>query len=278
MVHGYAGGHSQTLEKVELLSIADYIVISPCGFSIERTHEELFNNTHPPIKMMETKEWRDLPAAKNGRVAIADGNKYFNRSSVASITGTAEIVAEIIHPELRGMYGHHGARWVRLEELGPFCERAGADPVRKEVVLAQGVGGEQVQVVENKPNDIIEHHSTTTTASMNSLTIQHVSKQIAALQRQDYNAAFTMNSPANQKRLVSAEKFEAIVSGWPSFKVLTLPTTSCEYCEGSDDGTVMNVKVDATAEASGDVLHFVFDLSKSEDGESWETDGVRIEC
>jgi iron complex transport system substrate-binding protein len=78
MVHGYAGGHSQILEKIELLSTADYIIISPCGFSIERSHEDLKN-----IKLLESKEWQDLPAVKNGRVAIADGNKCFNRSSVA---------------------------------------------------------------------------------------------------------------------------------------------------------------------------------------------------
>ena len=36
--------------------------------------------------------------------------EHFNRSSVASILGSAEIVAEFIHPELCGMYGHHGTR------------------------------------------------------------------------------------------------------------------------------------------------------------------------
>jgi len=99
MKHGKSGGHSQILEKISLLSNVDYIIISPCGFSIERTNEELNN-----IGLLDTNEWRDLPAVKNGRVAICDGNKYFNRSSVASILGTSEMVAEIIHPELCGMY------------------------------------------------------------------------------------------------------------------------------------------------------------------------------
>jgi len=87
------------LEKISLLSNVDYIVISPCGFSIERTNEELNN-----IGILNSKEWKDLPAVKEGRVAICDGNKYFNRSSVASILGTTEMVAEIIHPELCGIY------------------------------------------------------------------------------------------------------------------------------------------------------------------------------
>ena len=52
-------------------------------------------------------------------MAIADGNKYFNRSSVASILGTAEMVAEIAAQgdALKGMYGHHGAQWAKLDEL-----------------------------------------------------------------------------------------------------------------------------------------------------------------
>ncbi|KAL7434403.1 hypothetical protein ACHAXM_004590 [Skeletonema potamos] len=55
-------------------------------------------------------------------------------------TLTAEIIiAEFIHPELQGMYGHHGTRWVRLEELSDFCSREGSEPARKEIVLAEGV-------------------------------------------------------------------------------------------------------------------------------------------
>ena len=41
---------------------------------------------------------------------------------------------------------------------------------------------------------------------------------------------------------------------------------------------IANVKVDAQVEVSDELLQFIFDLSKSEDGERWETDGVRIEC
>lgn len=270
MVHGFAGGHSQTLEKIELLSNADYIILGPCGFSIERTNKEL--NT---IKLLETQQWQSLPAVRNGRVAIADGNKYFNRSSVASILGSAEIVAEVIHPELRGMYGHHGTRWVCLEELRAFCSRNGAESARKEVVLADCVAESPKHVVEQN-----EFNEESSPSPEQSETVKHVSNQIAALTRRDFDAAFAMNSAANQKRLVSSDKFEAIVSGWPSFKVLTLSSTSCHYFKGgeSDGSSTSSVKVDATPEDSDEVLHFVFDIRKSEDGKRWETDGVRIEC
>jgi len=154
---------------------------------------------------LEFEEWQSLPAVRSGRVAITDGNKYFNRSSVASILGSAEIVAEFIHPELCGMYGHHGTRWVRLEELSSFCSRNGVEEIRKDVVLAEGVAESTNNIEQNvhKQESSPEH----------SERVKHVSNQIAALTRSDYAAAFAMNSAANQKNLVSAEKFEAIVSG-----------------------------------------------------------------
>jgi len=262
MLHGHAGGNSQTLEKVELLSNVDYVILAPCGFSIERTYDEL-----KAINLLQTKEWQDLPPVKNRRVAISDGNKYFNRSSVASILATTEIVAEIIYQELRGMFGHHGAKWVLLDELSSYCSRKGAEPPRKEIVLAQGLAG-----LESNKNGLDKKQY-----SKDSDAIQHVRRQIAALQLGDYKAAYLMNSPANQKRLVTAEKFEAIVSGSSSFKLLTLVNIFCDYHDGTVNGAVANVKVNAKA-GENTVLNFIFDLRKNEDGETWETDGVRIDC
>lgn len=65
----------------------------------------------------------------------------------------------------------------------------------------------------------------------NSMTMHHVSEQVAALRRGDYDAAFLMNSPANQKRRVSAEKFEAVgrVSDCSLFHK-HLATTMTEKC------------------------------------------------
>lgn len=262
MLHGHAGGNSQTLEKVELLSNVDYVILAPCGFSIERTYDEL-----KAINLLQTKEWQDLPPVKNRRVAISDGNKYFNRSSVASILATTEIVAEIIYQELRGMFGHHGAKWVLLDELSSYCSRKGAEPPRKEIVLAQGLAG-----LESNKNGLDKKQY-----SKDSDAIQHVRRQIAALQLGDYKAAYLMNSPANQKRLVTAEKFEAIVSGSSSFKLLTLVNIFCDYHDGTVNGAVANVKVNAKA-GENTVLNFIFDLRKNEDAETWETDGVRIDC
>ena len=40
--------------------------------------------------------WNGLRAVQRGRVAIADGNRYFNRSGM-TVVETAEILAEMLH-------------------------------------------------------------------------------------------------------------------------------------------------------------------------------------
>lgn len=89
-------GKGQHSEKLELKGIfqqdPDKIVISPCGFKVSQTMND--------IDLLERKpEWKWLKAVKNNEVYIADGNSYFNRPS-QRIADTLEILASIIHPEL----------------------------------------------------------------------------------------------------------------------------------------------------------------------------------
>ncbi len=50
----------------------DFVIISPCGFDLERTRAE--------ARSLAEQDWfRDLPALKSGRVALVDGNQMFNR-------------------------------------------------------------------------------------------------------------------------------------------------------------------------------------------------------
>jgi iron complex transport system substrate-binding protein len=102
---GEAGQHSPWI-KFEQLAAAnpEVIFVSPCGFGIDRSLEELSAlNRKPP--------WSNLSAVKNGRVFVADGNQYFNRPG-PRLLESLEILAEILHPELFS-YGHHGAAWRR---------------------------------------------------------------------------------------------------------------------------------------------------------------------
>ncbi len=80
----------------------EWLVIAPCGFDLNRTMREA-----PLLEALPG--WFHLRAVREGKVALADGNKYFNRSGT-SIVETVEILAEILHEYPAG---HRGTAWVR---------------------------------------------------------------------------------------------------------------------------------------------------------------------
>jgi iron complex transport system substrate-binding protein len=88
---GAPGKHSTTTPWSDVVSAnPDVLVVAPCGYGLPRALEEM------PI-LAARPGWSDLPAVKNGRVFVADGNRYFNRSGPA-LFDTPEILAEMIHP------------------------------------------------------------------------------------------------------------------------------------------------------------------------------------
>lgn len=89
---GTPGAHSTTT-RWEAIRDAhpDYLLIAPCGFGLERTLSEMH-------VMEALPGWRELRAVREGRVFVADGDLYFNRSS-PSVFGSIEILAEILHPD-----------------------------------------------------------------------------------------------------------------------------------------------------------------------------------
>jgi iron complex transport system substrate-binding protein len=67
----------------------EYLIVAPCGFNLGRTLRERATLEKYPW-------WPDLQAVRNGNVAFADGNLFFNRSGM-TVSKTAEIIAEILH-------------------------------------------------------------------------------------------------------------------------------------------------------------------------------------
>jgi len=89
---GQPDKHSGYLPWTELvMADPDVIVISPCGFDLARTEQQMYWLTERP-------EWSRLRAVQNGRVYLADGNQYFNRPG-PRLVETLQILAEILHPE-----------------------------------------------------------------------------------------------------------------------------------------------------------------------------------
>jgi iron complex transport system substrate-binding protein len=84
----------------------DWLIIAPCGFDLERTLRE--------VEILEALPgWFDLRSVRQGKVALADGNKYFNRSGT-TIVETVEILAEILHGYPAG---HQGKAWLSYSTL-----------------------------------------------------------------------------------------------------------------------------------------------------------------
>ena len=103
---GTAGEHSPWMKFDDLAAKdPDVILISPCGFNMDRAAKDLPVLTNQP-------KWQQLAAVRNRQVFMADGNQYFNRPG-PRIAESLEILAEIVHPELF-RFGHEGSGWRRL--------------------------------------------------------------------------------------------------------------------------------------------------------------------
>jgi uncharacterized protein (TIGR00290 family) len=82
----------------------EVLVVAPCGFGLERAAAEIH-------LLAERTGWRDLRSVRSGRVFVADGNLYFNRSG-PSVFETPEILAEMLHPRDFAPR-HQGTVWRR---------------------------------------------------------------------------------------------------------------------------------------------------------------------
>jgi iron complex transport system substrate-binding protein len=73
-------------------SRANLIVVMPCGYDTKRAAAECDAIPFP-------ESWRDLPAARNGRIYATDANAYFSRPGPRLAAGVA-VLAHLMHPDL----------------------------------------------------------------------------------------------------------------------------------------------------------------------------------
>jgi iron complex transport system substrate-binding protein len=94
-VFGEIGQHSPWLSWEELQAAdPDVLVLSPCGFSLERTMQDV------PL-LQQHPAWSALRAVKNGRVFAIDGNAYLNRSG-PRLVESAELLGWVLWGSLPG--------------------------------------------------------------------------------------------------------------------------------------------------------------------------------
>ncbi|MBA3822755.1 MAG: cobalamin-binding protein [Ktedonobacterales bacterium] len=100
---GAVGTHSPWLTWDDLTAAdPEVIVVAPCGFTLDRTRQEMGPLVTHPL-------WLRLRAVQTGRVYLADGNAYFNRSG-PRLVESAALLAAIFHDERDGAVG----TWERL--------------------------------------------------------------------------------------------------------------------------------------------------------------------
>jgi len=88
-VFGEVGQHSPWLRWEELQAAdPDVLVLSPCGFTLERTMMDL------PL-LQQHPAWQSLSAVSNRRVYAIDGNAYLNRSG-PRLVESAELLARAL--------------------------------------------------------------------------------------------------------------------------------------------------------------------------------------
>jgi iron complex transport system substrate-binding protein len=102
---GRPGEKSRRLTWAEVATAdPEIILVAACGFSIDRTEEDLAELAH-------RREWNDLQAVRNGRVYVTDGSAYFSRPG-PRLEASLRIAAEVIQPEMfadlapRGSWRH----------------------------------------------------------------------------------------------------------------------------------------------------------------------------
>jgi iron complex transport system substrate-binding protein len=85
------GSPSRVVKWDEILDAApDILILMPCGFSVERTQEELFQ------LMQQPDQWRLTPALTE-HTFLVNASSYFSRPGPRLIDGI-ELLAAILHP------------------------------------------------------------------------------------------------------------------------------------------------------------------------------------
>ncbi len=94
-VLGEANAHSRTTPWQAVLDAdPEVLVVAPCGFGLERAAAEMPGLAARP-------GWDNLRAVRAGRVYVADGNRFFNRSG-PTLFETVPLLTEILHPDTVG--------------------------------------------------------------------------------------------------------------------------------------------------------------------------------
>ncbi|MGH2500604.1 MAG: hypothetical protein ACRDF0_11020, partial [Candidatus Limnocylindria bacterium] len=127
-VLGAPGERSREVDWSEVIAARpDVLVLMPCGFDAARARAEAVAVTCRP-------HFAELPAARSGRVFVADGAAYFSRPGPRLVDGV-EILARLLHPDVCPRPGAEAA--APLTELGDPVGEAVQATIRRHPELAR---------------------------------------------------------------------------------------------------------------------------------------------
>jgi iron complex transport system substrate-binding protein len=102
---GKPGAHSDWITFDQLRDVdPDVILVAPCGFDLPRTIDEM-------PALVQKPGFRDLRAARDQRVYVADGNAYFNRPG-PRLVESFEILVEVLY-DGKLNFSHRNLNWQR---------------------------------------------------------------------------------------------------------------------------------------------------------------------
>ena len=116
---GQEGGESKRVSWEEISKWdPEVVVMMPCGFNLQQTMKEVWNSfgRYSPKRSSHASDFSKLRAVQTGRIYAVDANSYFARPGPRVIEG-AEVLAQIIHPELTGKSGipDHSASFQQVD-------------------------------------------------------------------------------------------------------------------------------------------------------------------
>ena len=254
------GGATPSISYETLVdSRPDVVIFALCGFGLSRAASELLNS-------WGEERLKDLQ--ERVPVYVVDGNYLVNRSGPRLVEST-EAIAEAIHDDLRGHFGHFGTEFLcSLDDAIDMARRGLHTGSRKVRPPPPSDGGEEEK---NEANLEIQETN---------LPVQTptgvVKEQLRLLRTGDIAHAFVLNSTANQARWCGPERFKAVLGGHDDFRRLLSEEAEIGDSEQRDGIATVPVTLPAGENSKRVSLIWTMVIDKVDDRKTsaWRTEKV----
>jgi len=224
------GGATPTISFQTLLaSKPDVVVFALCGFGLTRAASEI-------VSSWGEKNINDLKQICGGRMFVIDGNYLVNRSG-PRVVESCEAIAEAIHPELKGHFGHYATDLLTsLDVAAIFAEkgiRTGSEKIRPD-----------------PPQELVSRPNSDPVSRPLKHSAEVVALQLKYIEQGSIESAFLLNSKANQGRWCGAERFGAVLRSHSDFCRLFNETVEVGASEENESIATVRVSLPPSGSSS----------------------------